>query len=526
MKLIRQEKAIYYEYIGEGSITSLEQNAPLARMLKTLSEGGLQSFLEDGQLKKFAQGLLASFNEDGYADGGKVTAEGARVIKTQKAWKKLTGVFKLGVLQTPQGCYVISVDPEFDMNFKTAQTQRVNLNLKGQYENNCGTCVKDIQLKPVLSLLKKEQNTIDCRYDFGTGKSSYVFELNEKKITFPENEKTFKLIDRSIAEELLGEVLENYGKLNADGSDVWIDDFTERNALLQGAVDTVFEKGAFNAQSADGQVKVRDIRLNVKKPATAKKLLIKYLLKHAEERYLGYNEVFFLMSQFRNLFDSCADIPDYYVSNVYGDLIEEARSGNTTAFLRLCAYRDLLPETVQLQYRIGSVKQLSNRNMSMEDIVEEIIGKKTAVASVTVLTKFSNNPEILRGFCLFAKALKKRGALLNLITSSGNMSAQTNEVKAKQAEKCFTELKKIARVFDRKSDDIKKCHDRIYRVEKVSGELEWWTMTGELDSLRYNIDFDSVDEITVGQVKEMTFALIEEKGVPEHTRKIIEEAGK
>ena len=69
-------------------------------------------------------------------------------------------------------------------------------------------------------------------------------------------------------------------------------------------------------------------------------------------------------------------------------------------------------------------------------------------------------------------------------------------------------------------------HDRYYKVVRTDGRIEWYVLTGELDSLRFKNDYPRIREDVSakeqGTVKEMTFAKIKQAGVPDVVAKLME----
>jgi hypothetical protein len=86
MRLIKKQQVDYYECICTGSVTTLEENAPLAGMLLRLKNEGSAGIEEDTVLKNFAKGLISSFERDGYLNGGLLTATGEDIVRMGKAW--------------------------------------------------------------------------------------------------------------------------------------------------------------------------------------------------------------------------------------------------------------------------------------------------------------------------------------------------------------------------------------------------------------------------------------------------------
>lgn len=517
MRLIRKVKVNYGEFICTGSITSLEENKPLAAMLANIQYNGIDSLLSNEQLKKFATGLLFSFENDGLINARQLTPMGREVVNSKKTWKELKGVFKLCVVVSDKYTYIVDIIPQYGDDTNGFRLQKsAALQFVGEYENSRGMHIKDIKLNPGCYIGNNREVEIDCVYDYKTDRNAYVVDIDGKKIEFPENPHTFKLVDSYDAKDLLRAVLANYENFAVSGTQVAING-SAGSLLFENAVDEIFHKGFFNAVASDMSYEITEIRAIVENEKIAKDLLIRFLLRQAKSKYCGYGEVSSLISEFYGLFESCSNI-SLNTQTIYANLMEAAYEYDRTAYLRLKAYEDLMPETIQKEYEVMRQKDFSNSKMSIADLVEQMIGK-APVKSVTLLTKYAyKNAAISRAINLFANSLNKRHHIpLRLITARNGDYTQTDV-----AKEFYDVLKNNPNVIfsERPIKDIEKIHDRYYRIEKESGDIEWIKMTGELDAFRYVNDFvdgrtpnRDIDEDTVASVKEMTIVGVESKGI-------------
>lgn len=106
-----------HTYYVTGSLEKKADNQPLQKMLKKIKEGGMNTFLNDSDLKKFAQGLKCSFEQNGYInEDGSLTAIGDDIVETGKSWCSLQGAFLLTVLEYDKKVYLLNAEPVNDKN--------------------------------------------------------------------------------------------------------------------------------------------------------------------------------------------------------------------------------------------------------------------------------------------------------------------------------------------------------------------------------------------------------------------------
>ncbi len=75
------------KYYVTGSLQQKMENPALQKMLKKIKDGGMNAFLNDQELGKFAKGLISSFESDGYLNKDKtLTPAGEDIVSTGMAW--------------------------------------------------------------------------------------------------------------------------------------------------------------------------------------------------------------------------------------------------------------------------------------------------------------------------------------------------------------------------------------------------------------------------------------------------------
>ncbi|MDE5756596.1 MAG: hypothetical protein K2I23_05845, partial [Clostridia bacterium] len=426
MRLVRKQNVNYKEIICTGKLISLMDNAPLAKLLSKF-EGGISQLLLDDKMQKFAYGLLSSFEADGYVKNKRLTVKGQEVINTKKEWKELKGRFKLSVVESNKNLYIVDCKPQnTDDIIGFTLSKNAPVDFFGDYQNNYGMSIKDIRLDSTYFIGNQKDIEIDCIYDYEKAQNTYALELNGKKFEFPENEHTFKLLDNYGANEFLRDALVNYGNYGVEGDKVILNS-SSGNELYENSLKEIFANGYFNASSPDGSYEIQGIRTIIRDESVMRQCLMKYLTIKAEKTYCGYGEVAMLISAFYNLFEDCQLISGN-TQNIYSSLIEETYSlKDKTAYLRLCAYKDLIPDSIQNDHIIRQPRDFSNTEMSVSQLVKEIVGKEPP-KKVTMLTKYAyKNAAISRTIILMSNALKKQYNLqLRLISAKDTLHGQSD----------------------------------------------------------------------------------------------------
>jgi hypothetical protein len=166
--------------------------------------------------------------------------------------------------------------------------------------------------------------------------------------------------------------------------------------------------------------------------------------------------------------------------------------------------------------------------MSVNGLVEEMLGDRSDIVSITALTKYAyRNASISRAFCNFANALKRRyNVPLHLITARDFSAEQA--IVAKEYFDALTASENII-LTEKEKREIEKIHDRYFCIKRSDGSVEWLKMSGELDAIRYQNDFVDgkhprvgINEDSVGRVKEMTVVRVDQEGIPMSVRELME----
>lgn len=528
MKIVKKYDMQYYEILCRGSLKSYELDQALYKFLLRIRENGVKWMFEDEDLKNFASGLLYSFEQEGFLSNKELTAYGKEIIETKKCWKELKGDFRLGVLSFKDFTYIVSFSPSFE-NLDGFQELAVKNSFKGAYETSGGMCVKDIFIGNNCLVGNQGPVKVTCSYDFDADECRYEVDLGRRgKVSFKENNNTFKLLDKTLATAWLNFALENYGAFRYERERVYLNGIPDsNNNLANGAVEEIFSKGGFTAYAPDGDYSIRDIKVNITDMETVRYLLLKYLLGYAEKNYCGYSEIILLVNEFYKLFQSCTELNDKTM-NIVADLQKKAYKESRKAYLRLLAYEDLKPERLATDKYVGKPMDFTNLQMNMEQLVEKIVDGLQPLESVTVICKYCyKNAAISRAFNLFSDVLgKKYGACLNLITSTDSGYEQTDS-----AKEWYDALKHNQNIifYEFSADKLKSIHDRYYRIKATDGSIFWFKMSGELDALRFPNDFTDgktanrdITTTTYGRVKEMTVVMVEDTCINGEISKLME----
>lgn len=525
MRLIKKQQVDYYECICTGSVTTLEENAPLAGMLLRLKNEGSAGIEEDTVLKNFAKGLISSFERDGYLNGGLLTATGEDIVRMGKAWKSLRGQFKLCIVREGNQQYIVNCQPYYqDDRIGFSLQKNSSLCFFGEFENDNGMKIKELHIDPNFYVGNGKKVDLECVYDYDTGRNSYAVIIGNKKIEFPENTHMFKLVDNSDSLDILQQALAKFDCFAQQSGRV---KFVKCgfDAGLEDVLKQIFKDGQFTIRLA-ADVCIEGIRACVDDSKIARELLLSYLERYAKEYYLGVDEIGTRISEFYYLFAECADIGENSAS-VFEKLLQRTSRVNKTAYLRLLAYRNLGPQEQQKVYQ-SSVRDFSGERMSVNGLVEEMLGDRSDIVSVTALTKYAyRNASISRAFCNFANALKRRyNVPLHLITARDFSAEQA--IVAKEYFDALTASENII-LTEKEKREIEKIHDRYFRIKRSDGSVEWLKMSGELDAIRYQNDFADgkhprvgINEDSFGRVKEMTVVRVDQDGIPMSVRELME----
>ena len=514
MKLKTKGEVQVIEAIVTGELWSLKQNIPLAKMLDKIDKDGVLAFYQDESVKKFANGLINSFRQDGLMNGDSLTQEGKTVVETEKAWKILKGQFKILVAFKDRYQYIVDCYPCTEVDVTGFKNQNLPIKFIGEYKNNFDVDIKKVVFDPTWYVSESKTIEMDSCYDYLNDKNVYEIIYNDKKYVFDENEYTFKLFDSHNAIDLLVSAMSTYKDFKVERSSVKLYNY-DNNPLLLPVITEIFEKGSFDVRVSE--YAIEDIKISIENESVVKALLLEYLLRKAEERYLGYEEIRNLITSFYALFEKCISVSDS-TERIYTQLLELSKSRKSTAYLRLLAYKDLMPDMLFRSYEIDT-RDFSNQRMSMDDIVREMFSDIKEIKSVKMATQYAcKNISISRNARLFAESLKNNyNVPLTFITCNDESANET-------AKDFFNRLKhdrNVKFILVGKEEISKKIHDRYILVEKGDGEKVWFKMSGELDAVRYDAN-DKVTKDAIAYIKEMTVYKVSDDGIIDDVKSLME----
>lgn len=550
-----------HRYYVTGSLEQKLDNPALQKMLSTIKDGGMNAFLNDEGLKKFSCGLRESFRTDGYINADdSLTEAGKDIVNTGKAWRGLQGAFIITVLEYDGEAYLL--DAELVGNEEKESVDFSNTTKAVAFDDKCvyigagSSAFRKIKTDANWAFCKKQPAPPVVNFSF-----DYEQELCEttvswsvgkdRKACFPTWEGSkFAIINLNQAMELL-EARENEESVfdfsYQDKAAVQLavkkqDSLADKNWLA-----SFFEDGSFSFEgiqlpAGKGAGNIEDVRLYIapNDGDTMYFLLNEYLLRRAERSYLGYEETGHLVSQFQDLFSSpggkvpaCPAIMKE-TKEIYNELVGLAKSSsgsNPLPLLHLQAYIDLSPaDTIKPYIEENKTVNLSNQTVSFEDLVTRVFGTERDIKSICIFSKYTaSNGRNARAAILFADSAKRKwGVKTTLFTTREEVRPSTNKIYAESDKEWYGKLKGSNNIKVKESplNDIKAIHDRYYKLVRTDGSTEWWVLTGELDSLRFDNDHplirDDIASSTEGTVKEMTFSKIQQSGVPEAVIKLME----
>ena len=554
-KLINPDIHTYYV---TGSLEQKVDNQPLRKMLRKIKEGCMNGFLNDPELGNFAHGLKDSFDRDGYINkDDSLTPSGEDIVKTGKSWHSLQGAFLLTVLKYNGKVYLLDAEPVKDKHKPTDNFIRDFFD-KNEF--------KDEEYVGIFRKIKTDEKwadwenqpknvSVDFCFDYTKSECTVNVEFNDKSREFTTTETNdFFIINRAKAMKLLEEreKEENvFAFASQDTTAVQICVSEVKDIEGKSWLQKFFEIGKFYLPvkdenlSKEAKITLENICLYIQDQddKTAEMLLTEYLLRKAENSYLGYEETGHFINAFQNLFVSpdgnkpaCPPIMKG-TKEIYNELVRRAKDiagEKPTAYLHLQAFIDLLPENtikpyIEKEYAVN----LSNQNISFDELVTKVFGNERNIKSVSVFSKYTaTNGRNARAFILFAESVEKHFGVPTTVITTDDVSSPSNTYKERDDDwfKKIEQYRNIS-LIKRKKNDIKDIHDRYYKVvrtdDSITEIVEWWVMTGELDSLRFENDTPRIrEDITYkekGRVKEMTFSKIKQEGVPEALKNIIEE---
>lgn len=544
-------------YYVTGSIDQKMENSSLQKMLSKIEKGGISALLNEPGLNKFAQGLISSFRDDGYIKNDNTLTDIAKdVIKTGKAWRGLQGAFIFTVLEYGGERYLLNAElvSEKNLNDKdeanfSSPTERyafldtIYQGIEFEYQNihtdaNWAKIDKKIARASVTFSFDYELKESEVSVSWfvgGAGKTCKFVTTDNSVFSILKSESAMRLLRNCEKKE------DVFNFFNEDTTAIQLE--MKESSSLDGKkwLSSFFINGAFAFEDVQynetEKGKIDDVRLYIAQDdaKSVSLLLNEYLLHKAEESYLGYEEVGRLVSAFQDLFKSrdgktpaCPTIEEE-TKDIYDELVECAKKNsekNPIAYLHLQAYIDLSPvDTIKPYIKKNESHNLTNKMYSFSELVTTIFGQQRTVESICIFSKYAAiNARNARALILFAESVKKVfGTKITLITA---YKTTVNKEYEQSNKKWYTRLKKSVNVIERQEKEINSIHDRYYKVVRLDGETEWWVMTGELDSIRFENDNPRIrEDIGVdeqGRVKEMTISRLKESGIPNQLLKLME----
>ena len=554
-----------HAYYVTGSLEQKIENAPLQKMLSKIQGGGMNAFLNDKELGKFAKGLRSRFQADGYLSKDDfLTSLGEDIVKTGKSWRGLQGAFFITVLEYDGEAYLLDAELVSDKDAKNQSDGKTNIDFENQKDKLDFKDAVYIGAESEFRNIKPDAKWAYCKQQPKNSSVNFSFDYEKSECTvnvywqigskdrvckfMTTEESHFAIVKHSSAMELLEERENEENVFDFSVQYKTSIQITVSNAEQVAGkkwISSFFDSGNFvfegiQLDGAKGAGNIEDVRLYISQDdeKSASVLLKEYLLKKAEEAYLGYEETGRLVTAFQNLFTSpdgkmpaCPPIMQE-TKEIYNELVERAYSvseKNPLAYLHLQAYIDLAPaDTIRPYIEKEKTVNLTNQELSFTDLVEKVFGSERTVKSLCLLSKYtSTNGRNARAVMLFAETFATRfGIKPKLVTTKEEIRPNANKNFAESDRKWYEQMKKSVHVVEKSVDDIKKIHDRYYKVVRTDGRTEWWVLTGELDSLRFENDNPRIrEDVTVsetGKVKEMTFAQIRQSGIPENVVKLME----
>lgn len=550
------------KYYVTGTLEQKMVNKPLQQMLKKIQDGGMNEFLNDKELGQFARGLQENFQKEGYLNkDDTLTPSGEDVVTSGKAWRGLQGAFSFTVLEYQGKAYLL------DAILVEEYNRDINPHYRCPYKfNEVYSAVDEKEFRNV----QLDQNWAEYKQDVQSPSVKFVYEYDtdecmvracwkdsgkDYKISFTTTDKSdFVIIKENDAQELLKEREESEGVFEFSYQDnksiqIVVQDSSELDE--KNWIKDFFKKGCFDFDNIlldryEGIATIKDICLYIEQEDTNSMLVLlqEFLLDKARTSYLGYEEVGRLVNEFQELFTSpdpyerCPSCPPIMkdTKSIYNMLVERAKaisSKDPVPYLHLQAYIDLSPENIIKPYMESTdvVDLPTGDKISFQELVQKVFGHERSIKSVCLLSKYtSSNGRNARAITLFAESITDYfGASTRLVTTDSVVRPSNNQVYRDSDQTWYQKMKECRhlKVVERKLEEIKDIHDRYFMISRIDGSVEWWKLSGELDSLKFDCDTPRIREnitiTTEGIVKEMTFTKIKKDGVHKSARKLMEE---
>ena len=537
------------KYYVTGSLEKKVENSALQKMLLKIKNGGMNTFLNDSELKDFAKGMRDSFKSEGLINtDDSLTATGKDVVNTGKSWRGLQGAFFFTVLDYNGEQYLLDAELVNEQNIKNSDGKVIvdfqntvqSFSFKENEYQTTDSSIRNIESDPnwAEAKIQPAQSSVEFSFDYETETCavdvSWKDGNKDKKCSFVTTEKScFAILKRWDALDLLKEREKEEGVFefsNNDRKSIQLAVTSEDKLLNKDWLDSFFDTGNFTFTrinlNNNATCEISDVCLYIDSndEKTTDALLNKYLLRKAESSYLGYSEVGYLVNEFHDLFTSpdgnkpaCPSVMQT-TEEIYNGLVKRAKQiyvENPTIHLHLQAFIDLSPEnTIKPYIEKESTINLTNRQISFDDLVGTMFGSDRNVKEIFIFSKYTAaNGRNARAVNLFAQSVSLHfGVKPVLFTTEVSPSSNKNFVKSDRF--WYEEMKKVVTVKAKPVAEIKSIHDRYYKVVRADGRIEWYVLTGELDSLRFENDHPRIREnVSVyekGTVKEMTFSKIKQ----------------
>lgn len=554
------------KYYVTGSLEKKVDNSALQKMLSKIKNGGINAFLNDSELKNFAKGMRESFKSEGLMNADdSLTATGEDVVNTGKSWRGLQGAFFFTVLNYNGEQYLLDAELVNEQNIKNSDGKVIvdfqNTVQSFSFEENeyqtTDSSIRNIESDSdwAQAKIQPDQSSVKFCFDYETETCTVDVSWKDgqkyKKCSFTTTENSaFQIIDMSKALDLLEKRENDEGVFefsNKDRKSIRLkvnseDQLLNKKDLLDSFFDagSVTFKGIVFRDNEATSCEISDVCLYIDSndEKTSYALLNEYLLRKAESSYLGYSEVGHLVNEFQDLFTSpneyepaCPQVMQT-TEEIYDGLVERAKqtaSVNPLAYLHLKAFMDLSPEnTIKPYIEKESTVNLSNQKISFSKLAETVFGSDRNVKEIFMFSKYTAaNGRNARAVKLFAESTASLfGVKPVLVTTKEEVRPSPKRNVAESDRFWFEKMKEVVTVKEKPVKEIESIHDRYYKVVRDDGRIEWYVLTGELDSLRFENDHPRIrEDISVteqGTVKEMTFSKIKQAGVPETVVKLME----
>jgi hypothetical protein len=502
MRIIVNKSAIIKKFLVQGELDTYQQDKALSNVLNNIGKTG---FAKLDVPDAFRQGLKFYLENSGYLYNDKLTPEGQKIAETGNLWKTLLGRFEISILSCDDKQYLWSCNVLTDDYRDRVLTDTTDsINLPDIYTID-GRQYKNFDFGRVRKLVETKNTKIRIVYNYPDRSVSY--ECDNRKFT---NSGNFELLSDDNADTLLESLAGCYDFLTAE--DGVLRCYKVTGPVNESILKNILIKKDCHLEPVENEsARLEDMTFELSSAEVVDKLFTQYICISSENEYCPKHYLPSLFSDFSSIFNNvCERGTDF--STLFSDALKESTG---KAHLRLQACIDLNPESVG---NMGKTVEMSGESVSINDLVNKLIGNLKNVRSVSCISKFIPlNIKIARNTGLLAEAIKKNyNVPLTVVTCKWSTRKTTDE-----KSKAFEEFSKLDSVDLRyvPEADLRTVHDRYYRID-TDAETVWIKMTNELDSLQY--DTINPTASTVCRVKELTLIRIDEKNIPEFVKKSME----